>query len=34
MTGTPSGVGPLRSGDRIKAGLEDIEMLEFDVRSG
>ncbi|MGA1793012.1 MAG: fumarylacetoacetate hydrolase family protein [Thermoplasmatota archaeon] len=31
MTGTPEGVGPLFSGDRIRAGIDGIEPLDFDV---
>ncbi|MGA1819514.1 MAG: fumarylacetoacetate hydrolase family protein [Thermoplasmatota archaeon] len=31
MTGTPEGVGPLVSGDRIRAGIEGILPMEFDV---
>ncbi len=31
-TGTPAGVGPVHSGDRLRATLEGEVMLEFDVR--
>lgn len=31
MTGTPPGVGPLLPGDRIRAGIDGMEPMEFDV---
>jgi len=31
MTGTPAGVGPLVRGDMIRAGVEGIDPMEFDV---
>eukprot|EP00127_Corallochytrium_limacisporum_P003608 Clim_evm91s150 gene=Clim_evmTU91s150 len=31
LTGTPEGVGPIRAGDKISAGIADIEEIEFDV---
>lgn len=36
LTGTPSGVGPVREGDRIQCGLEGEELLaqfEFEVEA-
>lgn len=30
-TGTPEGVGPMQHGDRIRAGIDGIGVLEFDV---
>jgi len=32
MTGTPAGVGPIVKGDRIRAGIEGIEPMDFDVK--
>lgn len=32
LTGTPAGVGPVRSGDRLRAEIEKIATLEVDVR--
>jgi len=31
-TGTPEGVGPVRVGQKIKAGITDLIDVEFDVR--
>ena len=31
-TGTPSGVGPVKIGDRLKASIEGKAMLEFDIK--
>jgi 2-keto-4-pentenoate hydratase/2-oxohepta-3-ene-1,7-dioic acid hydratase in catechol pathway len=31
MTGTPAGVGPLRAGDLVRAGIDGMEPMEFDV---
>ena len=31
-TGTPSGVGPVKKGDVLRASLEDEELLNFDIR--
>ncbi|CAH8642896.1 unnamed protein product [Schistosoma rodhaini] len=31
LTGTPAGVGPLRSGDEIEAGLDDLCSIKFSV---
>lgn len=31
LTGTPAGVGPVRSGDRIQAGMEGLVTMEFEV---
>lgn len=33
LTGTPSGVGPVRSGDVIEAGIEDLISVKFPVES-
>jgi 2-keto-4-pentenoate hydratase/2-oxohepta-3-ene-1,7-dioic acid hydratase in catechol pathway len=33
MTGTPAGVGPLRSGDRVRAGIDGIGTIEVSVAS-
>jgi acylpyruvate hydrolase len=32
FTGTPSGVGPIKIGDRLKAYWEDQEMLDFEIK--
>lgn len=32
FTGTPKGVGPVKIGDRLKAYLEDREMLNFEIK--
>jgi 2-keto-4-pentenoate hydratase/2-oxohepta-3-ene-1,7-dioic acid hydratase in catechol pathway len=32
FTGTPSGVGPVKIGDRLVAYLEDKEMLNFEIK--
>lgn len=34
MTGTPSGVGPLHTGDSVRAGIEGIQPLEVEVVMG
>jgi 2-keto-4-pentenoate hydratase/2-oxohepta-3-ene-1,7-dioic acid hydratase in catechol pathway len=31
-TGTPSGVGPVKKGDVLRASLEGEEVLNFDIR--
>ncbi|EFA82281.1 Fumarylacetoacetate hydrolase domain-containing protein [Heterostelium album PN500] len=31
LTGTPSGVGPIKPGQKVKAGISDIIEMEFDV---
>jgi len=32
LTGTPPGVGPVRSGDRITAGIDGMEPLSVEVK--
>jgi 2-keto-4-pentenoate hydratase/2-oxohepta-3-ene-1,7-dioic acid hydratase in catechol pathway len=32
FTGTPSGVGPLRQGDRVVGKLGPVEVINFEVR--
>ncbi len=32
FTGTPSGVGPVKAGDRLEARLESVPMLDFEIR--
>lgn len=32
MTGTPEGVGPLAAGDRVRAGIDGLGILEIEVR--
>ena len=31
-TGTPAGVGPVAPGDNLRAALEGLELLNFDIR--